>query len=240
MEPMEPKETKDADSTPKGAETPPETSKAPNTLEPTATKQGIWQGMKDFCKPEFTAKSKQILTRTKFNDVTLINKSGKGVTVKIKWKQVLKKVIGCTEYYKECDYELKDKPETIVKVFVAEECGEPPETLCTSGHTQGTGKLHFGFIFYDDSKSGAIFFVVHPPNWKPYQHCFKTNGMIRLVRSGIGMGASIGASAAAGAVLGSVFPGIGTLIGAGIGIAVGIVASDTATKNVGQNLRYIG
>jgi hypothetical protein len=64
-----------------------------------------------------------------------------------------------------------------VIVFIATNCGVPPEQITTIGQQLGEGQLHFG---YKDkgctTKSGnvvdRIFFVIHPNNWGPHQRRF--------------------------------------------------------------------
>lgn len=94
----------------------------------------------------------------------LINTSGAGVRETTKWVQPSKDLFGCEEIYKECDYCVEgESKESIVKVFVAEACGEPPAQFSTSGYEQEGGVLHFGFLFKDDDEDvKAIFFVIHP------------------------------------------------------------------------------
>jgi len=114
----------------------------------------------------------------------------------------------------------------------------------TSGHRQGDGRLHFGYIFTSGSSSsgdtiGAIFFVIHPNSWGPFQKRFATSGLtgfihgtMRLVSGKTGAAAG----AAAGALVGSAVPGLGTAIGAAVGYGV----ADMTDRHTGDYLRFIG
>ena len=124
--------------------------------------------------------------------------------------------------------------------------------LSTAGHTGGKGsKLYFGNVFFSDGvKGSAIFFVLHPTKWRPYQHRFKTSSFTNafkstvkaIVASGVavGVGAGIAAAAASGAAIGSFLPGPGTAAGAVLGAAVGAVIATLSDDYVGDYLRYIG
>ncbi len=189
----------------------------------------------------FTNENKQLLKDVKLYDINLVNTSGGGVKVNISWTQIKRSITGCTESYQECDYKVDGSDSAIVKVFVAHECGKPPDKFSTSGCQIGNGELHFGYIFSDDDEeTKAIFFVIHPNSWGPYQHRFRTTGMLKFIQGGLGQGASLAASAAAGAIIGSIIPGPGTVIGAGIGGAAGYIASSITPSIAGQYLRYIG
>merc|ERR1712204_66352 len=88
----------------------------------------------------------------------------------------------CSEDYILADYhENGDKYKEVIKVFVAKKAGSPPKKLSTAGHSGGKGsKLHFGNVFFSDSvKGSAIFFVLHPNKWGPYQHRFKTSSFTK-------------------------------------------------------------
>ena len=75
-----------------------------------------------------------------------------------------------------------------------------PDFLYTGGGTSGyQGLLHFGNLIYEpsaenaNSESQVIFFVVHPNDWGPFQHRFKTstltkavNGAMNAIVSGVG------------------------------------------------------
>lgn len=122
---------------------------------------------------------------------------------------------------------------------MAEKCGNPPAQLTTAGHQQGGGVLHFGFVLSDDDKgTKAIFFVIHPKSRKPYQHRFRTKGMLKLMQRGTSKAAGLGSSAAAGALI--VIPGTDTVIGAAIANAAGSAASTLTPSFIGIFLRYIG
>ena len=90
--------------------------------------------------------------------------------------------------YIENDYQLDDDKKTILKVFVATDCGPPPKTFNTSGHAQKgynssvRGILYFGFIPLEgDEQTKRIFFVIHPKGWRPYQHRFVLSSITKFV-----------------------------------------------------------
>merc|ERR1712241_1547043 len=118
------------------------------------------------------------------------------------------------------------------KVFV-ESGTTPPSEFRTSGYN---GKLHFGFLVFDTSPNGAVFFVLHPNSWGPYQHRFKTNSFTAFFNKGVGSVLTNAAGAAAGAAIGSIVPGVGTIIGGLVGASVGALSDDY----FGDYLRYIG
>ena len=86
----------------------------------------------------------------------------------------------CWEDYRLVDYYIDgDTSTNVYKVFVAKDI-DPPHEFRTSGYHN---KLHFGFLTFG-SDDGAVFFVIHPNSWGPYQHRFKTNAMTSFVKSG--------------------------------------------------------
>jgi|GEM_PF-5595242 len=189
----------------------------------------------------FTDDNKQKLKDAGLYNVKINNTSGGGVKVNIAWTQTMRSLTGCEEAYQECDYRMDGTDTGIVKVFVAQECGTPPDSLDTSGCQMGAGKLHFGYIFKDDDEdTAAIFFVIHPNSWGPYQHRFRTTGVLKLLGAGASKVAGVAAGAAAGAAFGSVFPIAGTAVGAIVGGAAGLVAGAITPSLAGQYLRYIG
>jgi len=171
----------------------------------------------------------------------------------IKWSQFSRCWWLCYEDYILADYydEADVKKELVVHVFVAKAAGPPPERFSTSGHSAAQdSKLHFGFLFFDSEGSSAIFFVIHPNAWYPYQHRFKTNSLteaFHAVRDAIigaavgeGIAAAIAAAAASGAAIGSIIPGPGTAAGVVIGTVVGGVIALLGNDYVGDYLRFIG
>ena len=154
------------------------------------------------------------------------------------------------DYYDEADVEKK----LVVKVFVAKAAGKPPKRFSTSGHSAAKeSKLHFGNVFFDNAGGSAIFFVIHPNSWGPYQHRFKTSSITAafntaakaIIGAGAtaGIGAAIAAAAASGAVMGSFIPGPGTAAGAVLGVAVagfGALFGTLSDDYIGDYLRYIG
>jgi len=174
----------------------------------------------------------------------------------IEWTQFRKCWWMCREDYILANYydEADEKKELVVKVFVARVAGPPPKRFSTSGHSAaGNSKLHFGNVFFDDAGSSAIFFVIHPNAWGPYQHRFKTSSITdafnkataAIIGSGAtaGITAAIAAAAASGAAIGSFIPGPGTAAGTVLGIAVGGVGTLIGALSddyIGDYLRYIG
>ena len=210
-------------------------------IKDSATRKIILKHEEAFLFPEFIFEEmekhkEELLQKSGFYGKTLINTSGGGVRERISWTQTSRSWTGNTEVYQECDYKIEGEEGSVVKVFVAAACGPPPAEFNTAGHEQGDGPgvLHFGYVFADDDPAvKAIFFVIHPNSWGPYQHRFRTTGMLALVQTGVG---EVG-GAAAGAAIGSLFaPGIGTAVGAGAGWVVTKVTPSFA----GQYLRFIG
>lgn len=204
---------------------------------------------------QFTSENQSILHHCGLSDKTLIKTDG-DVRRKISWVQVRpypsaylgtnmaprrsRRVsgelmqLGNTEDYTECKYIIEGQPESVVMVFVAEVCGTPPASFKASGHAQGDGRLHFGFVFKDNEKSKAVYFVIHPNSWDPFQHRFKTTEMTRMLDEAVEKGTEM----ASGKIfLGSVFPGIGT---AAVDTEAGWIANKIIRFHVGQYLRYIG
>ena len=150
----------------------------------------------------------------------------------IRWTQFFRCFFGCKEEYLLVDYHQDgDKSNPVMKVFVAKSKLSPPDEFNTSGYQK---LLHFGFLFFGDQNQ-AIFFVLHPNSWEPYQHRFKTNAFTAFFNDGIGS-VMTAAETAVGAAVGSIVPGAGTIIGGIVGTAVGSLSDDY----FGDYLRYIG
>jgi len=97
----------------------------------------------------------------------------------------------CSEEYLLVDYYIEGYPSVIpYKVYVAKKVGKPPSKFITSGYK---GKLHFGFLYFahnDEARAAmhggsAVYFVLHPNSWGPYQNNFQTPPMIQLIADGI-------------------------------------------------------
>ena len=101
-------------------------------------------------------------------------------TETIEWSQISRCWWSCSEEYRLVDYYIDgDTSRSVYKVFVAKET-TPPNEFRTSGYRD---KLHFGFLTFG-SDDGAMFFVIHPNSWGPYQHRFKTNAMTSFFKFG--------------------------------------------------------
>merc|ERR1711892_1525112 len=203
---------------------------------------------------QYVSENKLILKFWHLLDKKLVLDAGAGTSREtIEWTQISKCSWTCSEDYILADYhEDGDKSKPVIKVFVAKDAGSPPESLSTAGHSGTNGaKLHFGNVFFSDTMNGsAIFFVLHPNKWGPYQHRFKTSSLTNafhatvnaIVGSGVaaGVGAGIAAAAASGAAMGSFLPGPGTAAVAVLGVAVGTVIGTLSDDYIGNYLRYIG
>lgn len=183
---------------------------------------------------KFTDENKKILQSYNLVNKRLVrDKSVTPTSESLEWSQISKCLWKCKEEYLLVDYyQDGDKSNPVMKVFVAKDELSPPDEFSTSGYQ---GLLHFGFLYYG-GQNQAIFFVLHPTSWTPYQHRFKTNSFTSFFNAGIGSVLTKGASAAAGAAIGSIVPGPGTIIGGLVGAAVGELSDDY----FGDYLRYIG
>merc|ERR1712227_371042 len=181
---------------------------------------------------EFTTENQNILRSFNLLDKTFVrDDSLRPTSHMIKWTQFSRCwFVGCEEEYLLVDYQMEGyKSPTPYKVYVAQSDLSPPSKFSTSGYE---GKLHFGFLHYGED-GRAVFFVLHPNSWGPYQHRFKTNALTEFVKRaaqgttstavGLAAGAAIVKYApAAGAAIGTymtheAFGGIiGTLIGIGV------------------------
>ncbi|KAL9652136.1 hypothetical protein ABK040_015936 [Willaertia magna] len=86
----------------------------------------------------------------------------------------------------------------------------------------------------------AVFFVVHPKDWGPYQHRFRESALTGLVNSAIKSGASSAGGMLAGAAVGMFFGPVGAVVGAGVGAIGSTIGSSFAKSVMGDYLRYIG
>merc|ERR1712142_310593 len=187
---------------------------------------------------EFTSDSRNILRNLNLLNRRMVkDNSVRPTTETIEWTQISRCWWSCEEEYKLVDYYLDgNKNGKPFKVFV-ESGTTPPSEFRTSGYN---GKLHFGFLVFDTSPNGAVFFVIHPNSWGPYQHRFKTNSFTRFIKNGLSEVGSAASGAAAGAALGSIVPGIGTAIGAVVGGIAGAAGGQLTDDYFGDYLRYIG
>ena len=115
-----------------------------------------------------------VLRQLNLADVTLVNTSRQDIVRTVVWyqREMSMSPLGIKREYKECEY--TSPSGRSVQVFVAEDTGTPPGSFSTTGYNS---LLHMG-IKEDrtfDSSSAPIFFVIHPRDWKPYQHRFFFN-----------------------------------------------------------------
>jgi hypothetical protein len=215
-----------------------------------------------YCSENFCDESKEILEKNKMLNVWLQNSGRSTSQETIEWTQASRCWWSCSETYNLATYSVWGS-EIPVYVYVSMNY-DLPYWLYTGGGTDGyQGLLHFGNLIYDasaensNSESQVIFFVVHPNDWGPFQHRFKTNSLTKAVNgamnaivSGVGgalatagLTSLIASSAIAGGTLGSVVPVGGTAAGIIIGVGAALVAYALASQSddyLGDYLRYIG
>ena len=184
---------------------------------------------------KFTEDSMQILQAYNLYNKTMVrDESVEPSTETIGWTQISRCLMGCQEDYLLVDYyQDGDKSNPVMKVYVAASELPPPSEFSTSGYE---GYLHFGFLLFGDQNQ-AIFFVLHPNSWGPYQHRFKTNTFTQFFNDGV-RNATFTAAGAIGGVIGSIVgdPGVGTMIGNLV-----VTGASTLTDDYfGDYLRYIG
>ena len=198
---------------------------------------------------EFTDGNKDLLEAYNLLDKKMVKDDDvKPTSETIEWSQISKCWRGCSKEYLLVDYyQDGDKSNPVMKVYVATEWGNPPSEFSTSGHE---GSLFFGYLNFDDNQ--AIFFVIHPSDWYPYQHRFKTNSFTSFFNAGISKAVATAGSAAAGtatiavggwaagltagAAVGSIIPVAGTVVGGVVGVTIYQFSDDL----FGDYLRYIG
>jgi len=124
--------------------------------------------------------------------VTLTKTSGDVIRREISWTQVARSLFGNTETYLECTYTGPKGKQ--LKVFVADKAGDPPESFNTSGYK---AMLHLGILNLEmDDNPIGMFFVIHPNDWYPYQHRFKTDTLTSWVHRGAAIAFPFAASIA--------------------------------------------
>lgn len=188
----------------------------------------------------FTSDNQRLLRELKLLDVKLELSNQPVESVDIEWGQVNRSLLGNEEPYKECVYMLPGSS-SHVKVFVANACGDPPASFNTSGVELNGGKLHFGYVYDDDDENvKAIFFVIQPPDRKPFQRRFRTTFMLGMLHAATEAGVARVSGAIIGAAVGSIVPVVGTAVGGAIGYCAGEVSSATFDSLYGDYLRYIG
>ena len=128
----------------------------------------------------FTTDSRHLLKEMNMSNIRLIrDNSLRPTSETIEWTQISRSLMGCEEDYLLVDYFQQGNRGRKFKVFI-NEATTPPNVFETSGYN---GKLHFGFLTFS-SDDGAVFFVIHPNSWGPYQHRFKTNTFTQFVKDG--------------------------------------------------------
>ena len=186
----------------------------------------------------FTRGNQELLKKYHLSDRNMVmDNDVKPSSETIEWTQTSKCWFGCEEEYLLVDYyEDGKKTNPVMKVFVAKELGTPPQQFSTGGHEDN---LHFGYLNFG-GQNQAIYFVLHPNSWYPFQHRFKTNSFTKFFKDGLSNVAGTAGGAAAGwavgAAMGSIVPGAGTVVGGVVGVAISSFTDDL----FGDYLRYIG
>lgn len=125
----------------------------------------------------FTQESKDILKMKSLERRMLVRDTMRPQEVEIAWEQFSRCGLAyCSEKYLLADFfENGDKRFPVVKLFVAKSLGLPSRFF-TGGYSSGDSMLHFGIhLPKQGGRSGdmsAIFFVIHPNSWGPYQYRF--------------------------------------------------------------------
>ena len=110
----------------------------------------------------------------------------------------------------------------------------------TSGYSQGDHKLHFGNVLLEQGDGAtALFFVIHPNSWGPYQRAFLTPSFAKFAEDTLAKGMSKKVSNV-GAAIGSVIPGAHTVVGGIIGKLIGNAATTATEDYQGDYLCYVG
>ena len=147
----------------------------------------------------------------------------------------------CSQDYILYNYRQDGNPSNpVVKVYIAKGMDPPMQFSTTGGSSNQVenaaikGKLYFGLLNYDNWGL-ALFFVIHPNDWFPYQYRFKTNHMKEFIQAEYSVYAS--SDADRDVLLGTmIFPGDGDEIGGSAGDAI---ASSVLTEE-NNFLRFIG
>ena len=196
----------------------------------------------------------EMLATLGLTKVDLTNKIKSGTTTTVRWRQWPRLRM---ENYQECVYEAPNGLQ--VTVFVAGAVCKnnlPPDSFNTSGYR---GMLHMGIVKLQSNANGfGIFLVIHPRDWKPYQHRFKPNHLAAVIHRlaagtgadaivgtivGVGTGAAgsfiavVSAGTLAGASFGSAIPIAGTIVGAAVGAVAGLFV---AAASLEDHLHFLG
>lgn len=208
----------------------------------------------------FTDDNKNVLRRCGLIDKKLILVQKQETSHQVKWKQVKMAMLEKDEEYYSAHYHVEDMPFPLYTVFFARKyCAyvDLPTEINTSGWNEEGVTLQKGIaLHYGFSKRGtdtdAIFFVVHPTDWGPFQKRFRdalgksSAEFIDLVNNIKWAGTTITttgagtfllwATGAAAAVAGGPV-GLSIALGGCLG---GLIAADLASRLTGDYLRYIG
>jgi hypothetical protein len=197
---------------------------------------------------QFTDDNKKLLRELGLYDITIYVEPNSPIHYRhISWSQVSRNLLGCTEQYDEytCKLHHPDADTPRVKLFVAHSLYPHGigsfSTMGVGNHRPG--ELFFGHVEDDSSKTKAIFFVIHPGDWKPFQTRFRTDTMSDLLREGAQFAVSkISAKlgVVVGAAIGSAVPVAGTAVGAVAGYCVGEISDMIFDSMWGDHLRFIG
>ena len=166
---------------------------------------------------EFTEENQELLKKFDLSDKNMVKDDDvTPISEKIEWTQTMRCLTGCEEEYLLVDYyEDGEKTNPVMKVFVARAFGDPPQQFSTGGHE---GNLFFGYLKVDDEKQ-AIYFVLHPSDWYPFQNRFRTNSTLESFKDGLS--------------------NVAGMVGVG-GDMAGKVLDFAMDSLVGDYLRYIG
>ena len=133
----------------------------------------------------FTKSNRDILSKWRLMNKTLVMDKVEKENEEITWRQASKcGLFECSESYMLVDYyEDGDKNLPLLKVFVAKKHGDPPLSFSTQGYSRGQHELHFGNVPIEESDgASALFFVIHPNSWRPYQDRFLTSSFTAFVK----------------------------------------------------------
>jgi len=208
-----------------------------NYTEPAEVEDRIFRALIDSgYDTRFVSSSRRLISGLGLTNKRMVmDNSVTPTTETISWTQTSRCWWGCKEKYRLVDYYVNgDKGSPVYKVYIAKKYN-PPRQFWTSGYKK---MLHFGFLHFG-RKQDAVFFVIHPNSWGPFQKRFKTNKFYKFLQKGFQKAIRMGTKKAF-AAMGSIVPGLGTVIGKVIGKAAGKVTAKLGDSVMGDYLRYIG